>query len=375
MKNLLLLKKIVNHIPYVVKLFSAIVSFPFLFLREVFKNGYKETISLIPPIKEWGHLRGVPLKEELKMHGITISVLLIAICYLFVSSSVEEMKKKAIAENLNRVYDSCSFIAQDSSELSDGERTYNDYKTSSDKMRYGYIYSRDTIVQMYLKKRIQNEYVPLLIKKGIPQDKIEFLSTYGLVSIQQSVQFDLPADLLLVQAAHESNFGKSKLAKDFNALFGVKIFKKNGVWKTNHSLASGPSEEKYDSREGFSSSYLSFESKWLSIKNQAFFLGGLYKNKAFKCVGLNFNQSAQLLESKGYANDWYEKTSQGYKQVTCASKREAKENGYINMYAENLILRRQYYNTVFFENLKNETLLTFRYNINKVSKETNKWIK
>jgi len=58
----------------------------------------------------------------------------------------------------------------------------------------------------------------------------EFIKEIAPTAVVMAKRYDVPASLLIGQAALESGFGKSALAKEFNNLTGVKVGSGKGVW-------------------------------------------------------------------------------------------------------------------------------------------------
>ena len=89
------------------------------------------------------------------------------------------------------------------------------------------------------KEKIRNKTIEEIKRIGFFEPKVENMSSERFIeSMKKCIAFhnldirkedQIPTPLIIAQAIVESNFGSSRFAKEGNALFGVRVWSKNGM--------------------------------------------------------------------------------------------------------------------------------------------------
>lgn len=153
-----------------------------------------------------------------------------------------------------------------------------------------------TVVAMFLQRpqkeaqlsffpTVQETYLKL---ETLDEGQKDFILNHQKDWIREGLLSNISPTVLAGQAVLESGFGTSTLARNYNALYGVKYKR----WMKGQESA-----KYFDTQENTKSTYLTFDSKVASIEFQTKFLTEKYP----KVMGKRWSKAIQLLEDQGYA--------------------------------------------------------------------------
>lgn len=132
------------------------------------------------------------------------------------------------------------------------------------------------------------------------EDVHDFTAQYGHVAIQNMMDYDIPASIILAQAFLESRHGTSQLALNYNNFFGIKS-KKN--WKGGSVIlksAEYKNHKRFVKKSAFRF-YSTPEESWND--HSAFLANGRRYRKLFEKGLFNYKGWAYGLQRAGYATD------------------------------------------------------------------------
>ncbi len=132
------------------------------------------------------------------------------------------------------------------------------------------------------------------------EDVSFFTENYAYIAVQQMMEYDIPASIILAQAFLESKHGKSDLAQDSNNFFGIKA--KND-W-TGPYVVMKSAEYKKKKRFVKKSKFRKYDYPEDSWRDHSEFLAtGRRYNKLFEQGLFNYKGWARGLQKAGYATD------------------------------------------------------------------------
>ena len=227
-------------------------------------------------------------------------------------------------------------------------KLYNDYQIVCDRtdlVKTLWTKTKAELLQMGLQESVINKYNPVAEPKP-KTDKLVFgayneaeakryISKYLPFAKIQENKHGIPAAITIAQGLHESNAGRSRLARENNNHFGIKCF--------NRSCKKGHCTNHHDD------------------SHKDFF-------RKFKTVEVCFNARAKFLKKKRYLWIWNNPTYAKYKQVAIQNDRpflpekkwnemklyEKQCNGlYVSGYATDLKYSSKLINTIKNYNLQN----------------------
>jgi uncharacterized FlgJ-related protein len=109
-----------------------------------------------------------------------------------------------------------------------------------------------------IKEKIRNNTIDEIRKIGFFEPKISNHSTNEFItSMQKCISYinlelkkdeQIPTALIIAQSIVESNFGTSRFAKEGNALFGVRVWSKNGMLPAKQDESINWRVKKYSSK-------------------------------------------------------------------------------------------------------------------------------
>ncbi len=132
------------------------------------------------------------------------------------------------------------------------------------------------------------------------EDVSFFTENYAYIAVQQMMEYDIPASIILAQAFLESKHGKSDLAQDSNNFFGIKakndwagpyVVMKSVEYKKKKRFVKKSKFRKYDYPED----------SWRD--HSEFLATGRRYNKLFEQGLFNYKGWAHGLQKAGYATD------------------------------------------------------------------------
>ncbi len=136
---------------------------------------------------------------------------------------------------------------------------------------------------------------------GYGQEEVNsFTQQYGHIAVQQMIEFDIPASIILAQAFLESKHGTSQLARTHNNFFGIKsrsnwegssVVMKSAEYKHNKRFVKKSAFRKYDYPED----------SWRD--HSAFLSSGNRYRKLFEKGSFDYKGWARGLQKAGYATD------------------------------------------------------------------------
>ena len=142
--------------------------------------------------------------------------------------------------------------------------------------------------------------LPLSLMGYTQEDVTDFTSNYGYIAVRQSIDYDIPASIILAQAFLESRHGTSDLAVQYNNFFGIKS-KRN--WDGGAVLLR--SAEYHHHRRIVKTSkfryYATPEDSWRD--HSEFLASGPRYRKLFALGSMNYRGWARGLQRAGYATD------------------------------------------------------------------------
>lgn len=162
-------------------------------------------------------------------------------------------------------------------------------------------------------KRVYN-YIDDLENYGLkperldPSEKyVKFINSIKESSIKNYEDYSVLPSITIAQAILESNWGDSRLSKEFNNLFGIKA---NSTWKGDS--VSVETSEYYDTV--IVDEFRAYKSKGDSIKDHAQFLS---ENPRYKDVFIKqtYIEQAKALEDAGYSTVSDENGNLTYKNL------------------------------------------------------------
>jgi len=132
------------------------------------------------------------------------------------------------------------------------------------------------------------------------EDVSFFTENYAYIAVQQMMDYDIPASIILAQAFLESKHGKSELAQDSNNFFGIKAKKD---W-TGPYVVMKSAEYKKKKRFVKKSKFRKYDYPEDSWRDHSEFLAtGRRYNKLFEQGLFNYKGWARGLQKAGYATD------------------------------------------------------------------------
>jgi len=124
----------------------------------------------------------------------------------------------------------------------------------------------------------------------------QFISTYAPYAVLTDTIYGVPASISLAQAALESGYGDSKLAKEGNNLFGIKA----GSDQSGKSFLTTEYDKEYDDWKGVNAEFRTYDSKWGSFLDHGEFLSKDRWNEVKKASP---ERGTMILQTRGYATD------------------------------------------------------------------------
>ncbi|HHB79496.1 MAG TPA: hypothetical protein ENK85_09725 [Saprospiraceae bacterium] len=133
-----------------------------------------------------------------------------------------------------------------------------------------------------------------------PEDVTSFTEDYAYIAVQQMMEFDIPASIILAQAFLESKHGQSDLAQDSNNFFGIKA--KND-WDGPYVVMKSVEYKKHKRivKKSKFRKYAYPEDSWHD--HSAFLASGNRYRRLFEQGLFNYKGWAHGLQKAGYATD------------------------------------------------------------------------